>query len=754
MQTLRTVLLVGTLAATVLAQNTHVLPDGFAAAEGNGLNGIPWNYPSARVQFAYDSSHFTGAATPITQPILIQRLRWRANGSATATWTGGSYGQVRIDLSTAAVDHAAVVPTFAQNHGQDRTTVHNGPVTVSPQPTGFGVPGPWFVDVPLAQPFFYDPNAGDLLIDIDTLGTFAGGTSTLLDHVQGGLARASRVAATLTYGGAQGGVTLDEAAVVEVTYVAASGLYPRFTATPQAGTSPLLVQFTDQSWTSDPGGVLAHQWDFDNDGIIDSTLRNPSHTYSACGTYSVRLLVVDATHGFQTLVRPAAVVVDAIAAGFTANVLAGVAPLFVQFTDTSSGPVTTWAWDFNGDNVADSTLQHPQWPFATAGVHTVALTVGNGCFSDTRIRQGYVVVIDPANLPPPPDLLQYQFNEVRGQELANTAIAAAFPARGTVGTPHWQADPGRAAFRGNEPGAGMLGSSNGVGATNLVDTGGSLTVSGSMTVMWWQRQTGLRSGTAYACGSSSGAGPRMYMQSSGILTYRGSSIGNCDSTSTPNSGANLGVWLHVAMVVDDAAGTATWHFNGIADPPRAFTANSHSAALTNFHIGYGSSATTGVSSYPPWFDMDDFRIYGRALSAGEIQAAIILAETPSAGRFGGSCPGPGGTPSIGTTGVPVLGTPGFGITLAGAEDNRLCAMVLGLTPRAFGTFDLSGLLGPGCRLEVDWYLALFYFTVGGSALHTMPIPNNQVLRGQHLYAQWLVAGSTGAATQALDLNIR
>jgi formylglycine-generating enzyme required for sulfatase activity len=60
-----------------------------------------------------------------------------------------------------------------------------------------------------------------------------------------------------------------------------------FTATPTIGFLPLVVQFTDTS----TGSVGAWQWDFDNDGVVDSTLQNPTHTYTTAGQFSVRLVV-------------------------------------------------------------------------------------------------------------------------------------------------------------------------------------------------------------------------------------------------------------------------------------------------------------------------------------------------------------------------------------------------------------------------------------------------------------------------------
>jgi PKD repeat protein len=62
-----------------------------------------------------------------------------------------------------------------------------------------------------------------------------------------------------------------------------------FTASPTSGDAPLLVSFTDAS----SGSPTSRSWDFDNDGTVDSTATNPTHTYSTPGTYTVKLTVSD-----------------------------------------------------------------------------------------------------------------------------------------------------------------------------------------------------------------------------------------------------------------------------------------------------------------------------------------------------------------------------------------------------------------------------------------------------------------------------
>ena len=62
-----------------------------------------------------------------------------------------------------------------------------------------------------------------------------------------------------------------------------------FTATPTSGSNPLNVQFTDQS----TGTVTGWAWDFNNDGTVDSTSKNPTYSYSNPGTYTVKLTITN-----------------------------------------------------------------------------------------------------------------------------------------------------------------------------------------------------------------------------------------------------------------------------------------------------------------------------------------------------------------------------------------------------------------------------------------------------------------------------
>ncbi|WP_292615662.1 MULTISPECIES: PKD domain-containing protein [Methanocalculus] len=73
---------------------------------------------------------------------------------------------------------------------------------------------------------------------------------------------------------------------------------------------------------------------------------------------------------------------DPPVAGFTADPNSGKAPLTVQFTDTSTGVIDSWSWDF-GDGSPESPAENPSHTFADPGTYTVTLTVTNSGGSDT-----------------------------------------------------------------------------------------------------------------------------------------------------------------------------------------------------------------------------------------------------------------------------------------------------------------------------------------------------------------------------------
>ncbi|MCC6797403.1 MAG: SUMF1/EgtB/PvdO family nonheme iron enzyme [Candidatus Hydrogenedentes bacterium] len=164
----------------------------------------------------------------------------------------------------------------------------------------------------------------------------------------------------------------------------------RFNANPRSGFTPLEVQFTD---ISKPGTapIQSWEWDFDSDGVVDSTAQNPLRTFSLSNFYDVTLRVVTSV-GMSSLTRQSyiySVLPEAPVADFTLSTSSGLPPLTVQFTDTSqpgNSSIDAWEWDFESDGIIDSTEQNPLQLFSDVGEYEVSLTVHSASGTDAVLR--------------------------------------------------------------------------------------------------------------------------------------------------------------------------------------------------------------------------------------------------------------------------------------------------------------------------------------------------------------------------------
>jgi len=149
------------------------------------------------------------------------------------------------------------------------------------------------------------------------------------------------------------------------------------TGTPTTGNAPLNVSFTGSA----QGGTApyTYSWNF-GDGSAASTAQNPSHTYTAAGTYNATLTVTDISSPAKTASAIVTTKVNAVgnplAATASATPTSGQIPLSVAFTGTGTGgtPPYSFSWNF-GDGSAASTAQNPSHTYSTAGNFTATLRV-------------------------------------------------------------------------------------------------------------------------------------------------------------------------------------------------------------------------------------------------------------------------------------------------------------------------------------------------------------------------------------------
>lgn len=153
------------------------------------------------------------------------------------------------------------------------------------------------------------------------------------------------------------------------------------TATPTTGFAPQAVDF-DVTASGGAGG-FKYSWDF-GDGSAAATQKNPSHTYTAGGTFTAKVTVSDNLGQSVVVSAPAVVIAPGITVTINAQPSSGPFPLDVKFTgsvtDAASGDLT-YLWNF-GDG-ATSTEASPTHTYAKAGNYNANLTV-----TDSSARTG------------------------------------------------------------------------------------------------------------------------------------------------------------------------------------------------------------------------------------------------------------------------------------------------------------------------------------------------------------------------------
>lgn len=131
----------------------------------SGTTTAAWPVAGGRVQWCYDTSHFTNAG--VIGPILIERLAFRA-ADGVKNPGGQVFGSVQVQLGEAALDYAALSTNYAANQGA------MGPpsalLNLKMEEVQGTIPNGYVVLIDLVSAgaaFFYDPTLGnDLLIDL------------------------------------------------------------------------------------------------------------------------------------------------------------------------------------------------------------------------------------------------------------------------------------------------------------------------------------------------------------------------------------------------------------------------------------------------------------------------------------------------------------------------------------------------------------------------------------------------------------
>jgi PKD repeat protein len=154
--------------------------------------------------------------------------------------------------------------------------------------------------------------------------------------------------------------------------------------------------FSFTSTSTSSGSISNYSWSFGDGGT--STSQNPTYSYTAVGTYQVKL-VVTTNNGCKDSITQSITINPQPVAGFSiSNSTQCLSNNSFSFTSTStsSGSISNYSWSF-GDG-GTSTSQNPTYSYTAAGTYQVKLAVitSNGC--KDSITQSVTVYLQPTSV--------------------------------------------------------------------------------------------------------------------------------------------------------------------------------------------------------------------------------------------------------------------------------------------------------------------------------------------------------------------
>ncbi|MFC2160761.1 C45 family autoproteolytic acyltransferase/hydrolase [Acidobacteriota bacterium] len=331
-------------------------------------------------------------ATPVSgdTPLSVSFTDQSTGDISTYSWDFG-------DGSTSTLQNPSHTYTVANTYTVDLTVTGLGgsdintkvdyiTVAVPPPPVSDFIATPVSGETPLSVSFT-DQSSGDIS---SYSWDFGDGSTSTLQNPSHTYTVANTYTVDLTVTGL-GGSDIN----TKVDYITVAVPPPPeadFIATPVSGETPLSVSFTDQS----SGDISSYTWDFGDGGT--STLKSPSHIYTAANSYTVSLTVtglggsdINTKADYIIVTVPSPPLAD-----FVGLPESGVAPLAVSFSDLSTGIIDNYSWDFGDGNT--SMLQSPLHTYTSANTYTVSLTATGPGGSNTSTKIDYITVITQ---PPP-----------------------------------------------------------------------------------------------------------------------------------------------------------------------------------------------------------------------------------------------------------------------------------------------------------------------------------------------------------------
>ncbi|MCX6292397.1 MAG: PKD domain-containing protein, partial [Bacteroidetes bacterium] len=149
-----------------------------------------------------------------------------------------------------------------------------------------------------------------------------------------------------------------------------------FTVNPDTACAGSPVTFTSNSLAGTAGAINHWRWSFD-DGYVDSITGGVAiHTYSFAQVFHANLIISD-VHGCNSTISKNVVTVNGPIANFVTTPASGCnAPINISFTNTTSGFVSGYQWNFGDPSSGSgnvSTLTNPNHLYNNTGTYNITL---------------------------------------------------------------------------------------------------------------------------------------------------------------------------------------------------------------------------------------------------------------------------------------------------------------------------------------------------------------------------------------------
>ncbi len=299
---------------------------------GTAIGGAP--------PYSYAWAFGDGGTSTFASPTYTYQTAGTFTATLTVTDAASDSDMVSIAIDVSDREHVAASATATPNSG-------TAPLQVSLSCNGSGGTTPYT--------YAWDFDDGDTSTTKNPLHTYdTAGSYEASCTVTDSLGDSDDATVAITVGGAN------------VPTVSAA-------ASPNAGQAPLDVHF--YSTVTGGDAPITYLWAF-GDGTT-ATTANPTHTYTAGGTYVVHLSVADADDDTATDQLTINVSDDNVpSANITASPTSGIAPLEVTMSAAVAGgdAPLTYEWDF-GDGATLADALGATHTYSTPGDYTLTFTV-------------------------------------------------------------------------------------------------------------------------------------------------------------------------------------------------------------------------------------------------------------------------------------------------------------------------------------------------------------------------------------------